>query len=65
MTRHKCANPSCPTLIPPNRVFCGRHLRRIPRPAQRRLYAAWNQGEPSPDYEPALAAAIAYSEHTP
>jgi hypothetical protein len=59
---HRCAARGCSTFIPLKLLMCGKHWRALPRAIQRRVNAAWNAGDTTDDYGPAVVDALASLE---
>lgn len=61
---HPCRAPGCPRILPYHLLMCPPHWRRVPRPVQREVYAAWREvqeqgGALTDRYLQAVEAAIA------
>ncbi len=61
---HLCHAVSCNLLVPPRRLFCLRHWRSLPKPAQRVIWYYYRPGQEidkdaSPSYLLAQACAVA------
>ena len=62
--RHECHADGCPAEVPPKMLMCLKHWRMVPRPLQRRVWAAYRPGQevdknPSDEYLEVQRAAVA------
>lgn len=48
-------------MVPNHLLMCAAHWSKVPATIQRRVYAAWNGGHPTADYEAARSQAITYA----
>lgn len=64
MTAHHCHAEGCSKNIPPKRLMCGRHWRKVPQPIQRLIWLYYRVGQevrkdPSRAYMAAQRLAVA------
>jgi hypothetical protein len=52
----ECPIDGCGNTRSPGKLVCFSCWRKVPTPLQRRLYAAWNDGEETADYASAVDA---------
>jgi len=65
MAKHKCAVPSCNIKVKHGILMCAPHWRMVPRPEQNAVYRTWRaflDGGSRPEYEAAVADAVAKVE---
>lgn len=58
MNSHVCPVAGCTRLLPWSILMCRQHWALVPRPLQRQVYRAWNDGTPAPDYLAVRQAAV-------
>lgn len=57
--RHRCAAFPCRSYVPFDFLMCKKHWALVPRALQIDAYRAWDNGNPSPAWNAAVARAVA------
>lgn len=62
---HTCPGPECVTQVPRRKLACPPHWGQVPGSAQRRVYAAWDQGRGAGSMKHLRAMSAAIGHMTP